>query len=247
METSTQTFTYSYRSLESPTKRSLFYILVAITSLLVVIAGFSSTYVSPMLSGVTFRPLVHLHGFLYIMWILLFIFQPWLIRKGNRDLHRKIGTGGFILAALMIIAGVFVSITGAKLDSPTLAVGGLQPKQFLLIPLTDMLLFGSFIGLALGNLKQTEYHKRFMLLATLAILPAAFGRLGNLLGITNPIVLLLMNESLLLIAIFYDWRMKHKIHRAYLIGGTFMLLVHIFRFPLAATGTWKSVGEWLTL
>ncbi|HEX5168400.1 MAG TPA: hypothetical protein VFW11_04460 [Cyclobacteriaceae bacterium] len=227
-------------------KRSNFYVIISVAALLIVLAGFSRTYVVPMASG-TFagRPLVHIHGALYFCWIILFIVQPTLARTRNIKLHRKLGVAGFILAGAMLVIGISVAITGARLNSPVLMVGGLQPKQFLLIPITDMILFATFLALSLVNLKKPETHKRLMVLATVALLPAAFGRLLPMLGIGMPLVILLFQESIVLIAIARELIMKGKVHPVYLWGGSLMLVVHFVRFPLAATAWWTAIGDWL--
>lgn len=228
-------------------KRSNFYVLVAIACLLLVVAGFFMSYILPVTTG-TFagRSILHLHGGLYLCWLLLFIAQPLLVRLGYTKIHRKIGVAGFVLAALMLVIGTAVAIEGVRLNSPTMSVVGLQAKSFLLIPLTDMLLFASFIGLSLANLKRPEWHKRLMVLATAALLPAATGRLLFALQLPESILLFTVSQEVILIAaIANDLFTRRKIHPAYLWGGALMLIVHLTRFPLAGTSWWSSVAEWI--
>jgi len=227
-------------------KRSDFYVATAAAALLIALIGFSLTYLVPITSG-TFsgRPLVHIHGVMYFSWVLLFLLQPSLVRTSNVKVHRQLGVFGFILAGGMLITGVAVAITGAQLNSPTLAVGGLQPKQFLIIPLTDMVLFATFLSFSLANLKKYETHKRLMVLATLALLPAAFGRLAPMFGISNPIIILLMEQALLIIAIAHDYFTRRKVHPVYIWGGGLMIIVHLVRFPIAGTAWWTSFSNWL--
>jgi hypothetical protein len=177
--------------------------------------------------------------------MLLFILQPLLVRKGNLNVHKKVGVAGFVLAAGMIIIGVAVAITGARLNSPTLAVGGLLPKQFLIVPLTDMVLFTTFLGFSLANLKNSDTHKRLMILATLALLPAAFGRIVAMAGISNPLLILLLQEALLIIAVVHDLMTKRKIHPVYKWGGALMVVIHLTRFPIGGSSWWGAVADWL--
>ncbi|HEU5289081.1 MAG TPA: hypothetical protein VFU05_00465 [Cyclobacteriaceae bacterium] len=227
--------------------RSNIYIIAAFLALLAVVAGFSFTYVGPMMRGTftTGRTMVHLHGALYFLWILLFIGQPILVQRGNVKIHRQIGVFGFILAGIMIVFGAAVAITGVRLNTPTMMVGGLQPKQFLIVPLTDMVLFATFLSFSLANLKRSDYHKRLMLMATVALLPAAFGRMMIMLGVNNPAIIILANEALLLVAIVHDLITRKKIHPAYIWGGSFMIIVHLVRFPIGASGWWSSIAEWI--
>jgi hypothetical protein len=227
--------------------RSNYYVVIAVVALGVVLGGFTLTYLVPMTTtpSFTLRPMVHLHGIMYFAWMLLFILQPVLVRNGNTKLHKKIGVAGFILAGAMVIVGVTTAVTGARLNSPTLAVGGLTPQQFLIVPLTDMLLFVIYLGLSVGSLKNHEAHKRLMVLATLALLPAAFGRIATLSQIENPAIIIVLTESLLLAAIAFDYIAKRKIHAVYKWGGALMIIVHFVRFPLGSSGLWASVSEWI--
>ena len=48
----------------------------------------------------------------------------------------------------------------------------MPPLQFLVVPLADMALFGLFVGLALVDRQRPQHHKRYMLLASIALLDA---------------------------------------------------------------------------
>jgi hypothetical protein len=226
--------------------RSNFYLFSAVAALLVTIAGFSLTYLKPLAGGTfTGRSLLHIHGAMYFGWLLLFICQPALVKTNHVAIHRKLGMAGFLLAAGMVIVGVTVAVTGARLHSPTLLVGGLQPKQFLIVPLTDMILFTTFLSFSLANLKRPEAHKRLMLLATVSLLPAAFGRLAPMLGTSNPIIILAMQEVILFAGMIYDAIARKKIHPVYYWGGGLMVIIHLVRFPIGGSAWWSAVAEWI--
>ena len=111
-----------------------------------------------------------------------------------------------------------------------------------------MIFFGTFVGVAVMNIKNSEIHKRLILLATLAVLPAAFGRIFPLAGIdpgtlAGFILSILMLESLLIFGIIHDLATRRKIHPAYLWGGIPLVIIHIVRFPLGQTDFWKSIAE----
>jgi hypothetical protein len=226
--------------------RNRTYIFIAVLSMFVALAGFSLTYIVPVASRTfTGRSLLHVHGLMYFLWLAFFILQPVLVRSNNTALHRKLGVAGFVLAGFMIIMGITVAVTGARLGSATLSVGGLEPKQFVLIPFTDMVLFATFLSFSLANLKRFDYHKRLMVLATLSLLPAAFGRLATIASVTNPVAIILTTESLLLGIIVYEWITTKKVHPAYKWGAAFMIVIHLLRFPLAGSAWWTGIGEWI--
>jgi hypothetical protein len=228
-----------------------FYVFTGVLALLFVVAGFSGTYLIPVSTG-TFagRTIHHIHGLVYFLWIILMIVQPILVQTHKIRIHKKIGYAGFALAMAMIIAGITLAISAAHLK---VSGGGdvFETKARLVLPFTDMFFFASFIGLALLNLKNGAAHKRLMVLATLAILPAAFGRIFPLIGITtftpvNILLALLLQESILFLGMLHDRFTRKKIHPVYLWGGITIMIIHLIRIPLGSTPAWQFIAGWLT-
>lgn len=237
----------TFHSMKKPSRgrtTDSFFILAGVLCLILVLTGFSLTYIKPVFAGTFTGSIpVHFHGVVFFAWLLLFIAQPLLIQKRKLSMHRKIGSFGFALAVIMLIMGVYVALVSAREGR---AGGSPFPAyHFLIIPLTDMLLFGGFILVALLNLKKSETHKRLMLLATVAILPAAFGRLFSYMDITHPAIMLLMTESIVLLGMAVDFVRTKSVHKVYLWGGGIMLFVHFIRIPLGGTEIWRSVAETL--
>lgn len=223
-------------------KKEPFYLVMAIIALAIVVAGFFPTYVTPVMSG-TFvaKPFVHLHGSVFFLWILMSIVQPYLVTSGNVRMHRRLGVYVGILALMVLIMGVTMAIVSARVD----IVNGenIRPKAFLLIPLTDMMLFGIFATLGLLNYKRPDYHKRLMLLAVVSILPAAFARLLGNLGLENMLATILIMNSFVFVGIFHDFRQKRSLHRVYVLGGALLLITHFSRIFLAGTDLWLSIAN----
>jgi hypothetical protein len=109
--------------------------------------GFARTYYLKGLFGTPPLPglLVHLHGIVMTSWVGLFVTQVWLVASRRIKLHQRLGVLGAILAGVVCVVGVATAISAAaKGTSPVPAA-----LQFLVIPLGDMLLFGTLIGTAL--------------------------------------------------------------------------------------------------
>jgi hypothetical protein len=114
-----------------------------------------------------------------------------------------------------------------------------------------MILFALFVVLAVRNVSNPEAHKRYIILATLSILPAATGRMfalftwwtGNV--VIDTMLGLLLMEVTLYLAILYDAIVKKKIHQVYIWGGLLVLIVHGFRNWVCATETWLSISNWI--
>ena len=78
--------------------------------LIAVFVGFAHTY---YLAGLFRAPLpnllVHVHGAVFTLWILLFITQTSLVAAGRVDLHRRLGILGVVVACLLVVLGVLVA------------------------------------------------------------------------------------------------------------------------------------------
>lgn len=181
---------------------------------------------------------------MYLLWIVLIISQPLLIRFRLTHLHKKIGYAGLALAIGMFVIGIVMAFVSNQLALERGA--GDTALAFLIVPLTDMFLFGTFVTLLILNLQNSETHKRLILLATLSILPAAFGRIIGIYGV-NPLLGFVLQESILILGILFDLYTRRKIHPVYLYGGALVLIVHLVRFPLGKTDEWINIAKLLSI
>jgi hypothetical protein len=222
---------------------------MAVAMGLTVFAGFSATYYlrfldggpRATLSGGPFTGLVHLHGALFTAWVLLFVVQTALVSSRRVAVHRRLGVAGGVLAAAMAAAGTTVAIATAARGS---APAGADPLAFLIIPLSDMILFSIFVASALLLRRDKEAHKRLMLLAYVSIIVAAVARLPGVLAMGPPAF---FGVSFLFVvaAALYDFVSRGRVHKAYLWGGTLILLSVPARLAISSTAAWRSVAEML--
>lgn len=221
--------------------RPKFYAYMAGLMTAIVLVGFWPSYYGPLLRGAASRPWVlHLHGAIFIGWMVLLMTQVALVVTGRTAAHRKLGTFGIGYGILVFLMGVVVSFAAPLLH---LAAGEWPMDQaagFLIIPLGDMALFGGFFGAAILYRRKPEIHKRLILLATVALLFAAIGRLSFLLG-RGPIALLVW-LSPVLAAIGYDGLVSRRVHRTYLIGLA-ILLIGFSRTFLMQSEAWLRIGR----
>ncbi len=227
----------------------LFYGGMAVALGLAVLAGFAPTYYlrflhggpSATLSGGPFTRLVHLHGALFTAWMLLFIVQAALVASRRVAVHRRLGIGGAVLAAGMVVAGTSLAIaTAARGSSPP----GMTPIAFLVIPLFDMVLFATFVTTALIKRRDKEAHKRLMLLAYVSIVTAALARLPGMLPLGPPAF---FGLSLLFVVAgaIYDRVSRGRIHRAYLWGGALIVVSIPVRLAISSTAAWRALAQML--
>lgn len=223
-------------------KRSPFYLIILIMSVLIIIGGFGPTYISPMMKN-TFvgKPFIHLHAAIFFSWTLLLVIQPSLVKLGQVHVHKKIGITSIVLALSMIVIGLTVAISTTKMSVGTQEEN--QAKAFLLLPITDIILFAILITSAFINFRNPEAHKRLILLATLAILPAAFARFFFFIGISNLPLTLFVMDSFLYAGIIYDLIKRRKIHSVYIWGGVLLVFVHLSRVFIMQTEIWLKCSS----
>ena len=216
---------------------------MALLILATVFAGFARTY---FLAGVFRAPLpsliIHLHGAAFTAWILLLVAQTSLVSAGRVDIHRRLGIAGFFWGCLMVILGVL-----AATDSLVRSGGpvGRDPQAFYIIPLTDMVFFATVLFFAFRNRRDSAAHKRFIYVATNALLIAAIARIPLDFSYRKIFIATLLSDIFLLALVTYDLWSTHKIHRATLWAGGFLVFIQQVRLPVGKTATWHAFASWV--
>ncbi|HKC64198.1 MAG TPA: hypothetical protein VKB86_11195, partial [Pyrinomonadaceae bacterium] len=156
-------------------RERLFFTSMCVAIAITVFIGFAPTFfLRPFFHSEPLIPLLILHGLIFTAWIALLLIQTTLIAAKRTRIHRRLGIAGLVLAVLLVIVGTTTAIIRAKANGPQ---DSTAPLRFLTIPLGDMLVFGILAGCAFYFRHRADVHKRLMILATIAILPAAVARL----------------------------------------------------------------------
>lgn len=138
-----------------------------------VIAGFGGEILRLSKAGQLSYPLiVHVHALVFTGWLVLFTVQVALVRQGHVAVHRRLGPWAMAVAAVMVVLG---PATALFMQAHNFGTPKSDPP-FLAVPLSDII---SFAGLILAGYRfksDPAAHKRLMLLATLAVADAGFGR-----------------------------------------------------------------------
>jgi hypothetical protein len=220
---------------------------MAVTIFVAAVAGFSRTYfLKPLLPEAVpapreLTPLIHLHAALFTGWLILLLVQTKLVATQRIHVHRNVGVVGAVLAAAMLIVGTLTALHGALRG---VAPFGMDPLRFLIIPLAAVVLFAAFVTVALLRRRDPQSHKRWMLLATVALLPPVLARLVRLFGLGPPFVLGL---SMLFIVPLFAWDLKTRgrLHPVTLWGGLLLIASVPLRLALAQTDAWLRIASWL--
>lgn len=211
--------------------------------LIVVFIGFAPTYYLAGAFSATLPSLIiHVHAVVFSCWILLLITQTSLVAAGRVDIHRRLGIFGFVLACLMVIVGVM-----AATDSLVREAGppGRDPKFFYIVPLMAMVVFATLITFAFRNRSNPAAHKRLILIATIGLMVAAIGRWPFVYVHKNVFHATLISYVFLLMLVLYDLWSMHKIHRATLWAGAFLIFMSQARLPIGRTAAWHAFATWV--
>lgn len=191
-----------------------FYFAMSLLIAAVVIYGFSNT-IDHRLIHASPRPpmLLWVHAALFSSWVAFYILQSTLVRIRKVKIHRTLGWVGAALGTSMVAVGPWVAVVMARFD--TIQLHRPNRDAFLLVPLTDILAFAIFFGLAIVWRKNPEHHRRLMLIGTCVLTGAAFGRMPlmhSALHFYGGI------DGLILLGASRDLLVNRRIHTVYLIA-----------------------------
>jgi hypothetical protein len=224
----------------------VFYTGMAALFAATVLAGFARTYYLRSYFGSPELDLLrHAHGVVFTAWLVLLVVQTSLVAANRTPLHRRLGIAGLFVAGAMIVVGTLTALVRAKLVE--LPPGSPPPLAFLTIPLGDLVVFGTLFALAYRWRQWAGYHKRLMLLATIAILPAAVARLPfAFIQRIGPLAFFGLADGLIVVCALFDLITERRVHRATLWGGLLVVLSHPLRLVIGNTSGWLAFAEWLT-
>jgi len=195
---------------------------------LFVFGGFGMHSALPALQG-TFPPappIVHLHGMLFVSWMLLLIAQSALPGTGNLKLHRSLGTFGIAFATLVIFAGLLMQLVASHRGWEAGRPAG---TDGLYLGLLAFLGFAWMFTVAIRTrARNPQVHKRMVLLAMLPVLPPGVNRFwANALGLDDPVPtfwLYLTLWSMAAAILGQEWAERRRISRWSMLGAAWIVL-----------------------
>ena len=219
--------------------RRHFFVAMAALAILTVFAGFAPSFYLRS----AFHPdhelsiLLHIHGLAFSAWIILFLVQTVLIAKGSRSLHQRLGwfTVGVAVLMLLLVAGATVEQMRRGLPVEADATN-------ISLNLFGAIMFGVPVIGALYHRKRSDWHKRFMLCATLALLGAPILRLilltTNFEFSTAMILGFVILDLVFLPCFAYDLLTRGRIHPAFTYALTLFIASEITMAILPSWGPW---------
>lgn len=162
------------------------------------------------------------HGLFCLAWMVAFFAQSTLIRKGDVQAHRKVGTWGFLAALGVAISTIYIFVVVWRgWDQMAIYI----KANRILLPSYAVLLM-----LAYRYRFRPDWHKRLACIATLFMLEPILSRAFDpinpwLLGYTDEqvdgwwwIFFLVTWNGLILSLFAYDWSTLRRIHPVTIAG-----------------------------
>ena len=223
--------------------------------------GFYPSYFSRLPGDV--HAVYHIHAFFMLIWVALAIVQPYLIKRKNTTLHRRIGRISYLLMPFVFVTAflvirhtynVFIANETANVssESSTLSLDQIQAKAAANMRLGIIYLtwLATFYILAIVNRKKILFHATYMFAAILTILGPTVDRvIGHSLEYLGlPYNFLAENfvfmSILLLLSglIYYQWRKGNSVKPASVSLGIYCVGLIIF-YTLPDTVIWRSFVE----
>lgn len=139
--------------------------------ILLALGGFWESYFSRFFGPMQdLNPYFHFHAFLAGSWIVLLIVQPYLIRKKNFALHKKLGKLSFLIIPLFIVSVVLLFHSQRSLDEEQLG-------RRMLTPLRDLIIIATAYIIAIKYRKSMPIHARAMIATGIVFIEPALVRL----------------------------------------------------------------------
>ena len=206
---------------------------------LIVFIGFSRTY---FLAGLFHAkplpaPIVHIHGAVFTGWIALLVVQTSLAAGGRADIHRRLGMAGLVLATVIVVLGVLVA---NEMLGRLWAVPGIDSKGIYAVALSEILGFAVPVAFAFQLRRKPAFHKRLVLIGTIAMMTAGFGRWPVHFLLHKPLPAMAAAFGLLLLLVAYDLLSMRRLHRATALGGAWVVLIELSAIAIGHTAAWQT-------
>jgi len=129
---------------------------------------------------------------------------------------------------------------GSPTLSPLFHAHGLMFTTWMVLLIAQPLL----VAAALYWRRNTSAHKRLMLIATMELIPAGFGR-WPMLAPYGPLGFFGSADLFLLAILAYDLTTLRRPHPATVVGGLFLIASQFGRMMIGSTTAWQTFAMWL--
>lgn len=215
-----------------------FFIVMAWLFIIFAVAGFVPDYQLKAAQHIPVYWFANVHGVIMTCWLLVYLIQAVLARKGNFRLHKKLG-----LTSVGLGIGVWISM-GIVIYHDSIG-----DTVFKNVHWSNVLFLGSLMNLfilfftwGIVVRKNAAAHKRLLYLATMIVIAAGYNRVllnagvnptlrwlahPSLTGFPNPSALLLYHDLLLIPLFIYDFFTLRSVHKITVVATLIIITVQL--------------------
>jgi hypothetical protein len=161
---------------------------------------------------------------------------------GRTNLHRRLGLLGLGLAPLVVILGVVVAVEMLNRFAPVPSVD--SPLIFA-VALSEIAGFAVPVYFAFRLRRQSSVHKRLIMIGTVAMTTAGFGRWPVSFLLHRPLPAMLAAFTLLLLMIGFDVKSTGRVQRVTALGTAWVVFIELSGFAIGHTATWHGLAAQL--
>ncbi|MDE2405985.1 MAG: hypothetical protein KGM17_15045 [Sphingomonadales bacterium] len=168
----------------------------------------------------------HLHGMAMTSWLALLVVQSTLADSGSLALHRRLGWTSAALVPVIWLLAMMAVTTALRVN---FVPPFFTPGFFLALVVIETSLFAGLVGFAIARRRQTDWHARLLLGATILLMEPALGRLlpMPLLGPWGEWVALAVQLGAVALLVRHDRRELGAIHPATRIAALVLVGGHV--------------------
>jgi hypothetical protein len=160
------------------------------------------------------------------------------------DNHRRLGPIGVGIAAVMVGLGTALAVSALREGhAPS---GAPSPSAFFAIPIITIIVFSVLVIVGIANRARPDFHKRFMTLATAAILAAAIARFPlPFIASGGPPVFFGLTDLFIIACATYNLFTRRQVHLATLWSGGAIIASQASSLLVGGTAIWHDLTTWL--
>lgn len=218
------------------------YYLVGV--LLLVFLGFWASYFAKFFdSSLIYSCYFHFQTVIVLLWMVVLITQPILIRNKKFAIHRVIGKSTYLLFPLIIISVVLLVHSRIPYYKKNI-------EMEIFIPFKDLFTLSVAYGIAIINQRKIEIHARGMIATGIIFIEPALARFNfrTFDGISNypmfPYVVTVSFMYLILVFLIIAERKQKSGRWVFPLILGLLILVHSIRIFSIKLGFWESFVDW---
>jgi len=168
----------------------------------------------------------HLHGMAMTCWLGLLVVQSTLADRGSLALHRRLGWTSAALVPVIVLLAIAAVVSALRIH---FVPPFFTPPYFLTLVVVGVLSFAAMVAAAIARRRQTEWHARLLLGATILVMEPALGRLlpMPLLGGWGEWIAMAIQLATVGLIVRHDRRELGHVHPATMAVAMTVVLVHV--------------------